>query len=453
MGLAGFYLIGGTHTSPSTWCNNNAANTNPCSAANPFNFADDLPSDCTISFDGACHIGSQVTFPSVQGGAPLGDCSTPGPGLTPGPGIFAGNCLLLPLAITDKAFNLDGSLKFSENGNTIVVNGKTWPFANVQPRKYQVRIVIAAPTSRFDLTFPTANNDLPGAPTVTVTQIGADSGLLPHPVLLTKPLSLMPGERAELIVDFSAFWACNYPNPPDPTMPACQVQLLNSNGTGDTGQVMQFGIVPFPNCSSLFDGNGNIAACAFPPTSDTSCNLPYLSCTKTDTLPHRASEVATKVRQVSLFDDHLGNCPNAGCVNSKPLPWDGAVTETPTLRSTEIWEMYDFMDQHPMHLHESQFEILGRVDMKTGAVTPPGPGETGFKDTVIANGGQITRVRVTFQGPVGPTSDATPAINPGLFAWHCHINPHEDDEMMRPMCVQFNDGLHNTQDQTCAGRP
>lgn len=106
-----------------------------------------------------------------------------------------------------------------------------------------------------------------------------------------------------------------------------------------------------------------------------------------------------------------------------------------------------------MHLHEAQFEVVNRENMSTHVVyncvgsaknangqtvncaSPPVPGETGFKDTVQANGGTITRLRATFAGPVGPASDPAPEMNPGLFAWHCHINPHEDNEMMRPMCV------------------
>jgi FtsP/CotA-like multicopper oxidase with cupredoxin domain len=54
-----------------------------------------------------------------------------------------------------------------------------------------------------------------------------------------------------------------------------------------------------------------------------------------------------------------------------------------------------------------------------GNITPPEPAETGFKDTVIAYPGQVTRVRARFN-------------HPGQFVWHCHIVEHEDNEMMRP---------------------
>ena len=53
---------------------------------------------------------------------------------------------------------------------------------------------------------------------------------------------------------------------------------------------------------------------------------------------------------------------------------------------------------------------------------PPEPWERGFKDTVIAYPGQVTRVRAFFN-------------TPGQYVWHCHIVEHEDNEMMRPYAV------------------
>ena len=45
--------------------------------------------------------------------------------------------------------------------------------------------------------------------------------------------------------------------------------------------------------------------------------------------------------------------------------------------------------------------------------------ESGFKDTVIAYPGEVTRIKARFD-------------TPGTFVWHCHIVEHEDNEMMRP---------------------
>ena len=112
--------------------------------------------------------------------------------------------------------------------------------------------------------------------------------------------------------------------------------------------------------------------------------------------------------------------------------WRDVVTENPALGSTEVWEFYNATgDAHPIHIHEIVFEVLNRQeifvnDENQSVQVVPGsvprarePGESGFKDTVIAYPGQVTRVRAQFN-------------TPGQFVWHCHIVEHEDNEMMRP---------------------
>ena len=108
------------------------------------------------------------------------------------------------------------------------------------------------------------------------------------------------------------------------------------------------------------------------------------------------------------------------------------VTENPAVGSTEVWEYYNATaDAHPMHIHEVTFQVVNRqaifVDEENGTVqvdsnsapTPPEAWENGWKDTVVAYPGQVTRLRLKF-------------TNPGQFVWHCHIVEHEDNEMMRP---------------------
>ena len=98
------------------------------------------------------------------------------------------------------------------------------------------------------------------------------------------------------------------------------------------------------------------------------------------------------------------------------------VTENPTVGDTETWEIYNFTeDAHPIHLHLVRFEVVNR-QVTGGALRDPEPWETGFKDTVIAYPGEVTRVKALFDVP-------------GLYVWHCHIVEHEDNEMMRPYVV------------------
>ena len=116
--------------------------------------------------------------------------------------------------------------------------------------------------------------------------------------------------------------------------------------------------------------------------------------------------------------------------------WMEPVTENPAVGATEVWEFYNATaDAHPMHVHEVVFEVVNREGLvldadgelssrssSTASSRPPEPWETGFKDTVLAYPGQVTRIRAQF-------------TTPGQFVWHCHIVEHEDNEMMRPFRI------------------
>jgi FtsP/CotA-like multicopper oxidase with cupredoxin domain len=124
--------------------------------------------------------------------------------------------------------------------------------------------------------------------------------------------------------------------------------------------------------------------------------------------------------------------PNAAPGEWTTLEWAAPVSENPAIGAVEVWEMYNATgDAHPMHIHEVFFEVVDRqpilvdeedhtVQVAPGSTPrPPEPWENGYKDTVIAYPGEVTRVRAKFG-------------TPGQFVWHCHIVEHEDNEMMRP---------------------
>jgi FtsP/CotA-like multicopper oxidase with cupredoxin domain len=102
--------------------------------------------------------------------------------------------------------------------------------------------------------------------------------------------------------------------------------------------------------------------------------------------------------------------------------WDEPVHQNPALGSTEVWELWNWSaDAHPIHVHLVKFEVINR-EVIGGATRQPEPWETGWKDTVIAYPGEVTRIRARFDIE-------------GLYVWHCHILSHEDNEMMVPFCV------------------
>jgi len=109
--------------------------------------------------------------------------------------------------------------------------------------------------------------------------------------------------------------------------------------------------------------------------------------------------------------------------------WSSPVATNPALGSTETWELWNHtVDGHPIHLHLVKFKVVDRqaFDPLTGALVgapiTPSATEAGWKDTVIAYPGEVTRVNATFD--IG-----------GLYVWHCHIVEHEDNEMMVPYVV------------------
>jgi len=116
--------------------------------------------------------------------------------------------------------------------------------------------------------------------------------------------------------------------------------------------------------------------------------------------------------------------------------WHDPVTENPTLGTVEIWSFVNLTDDsHPIHLHLVRFQILDRRPFDlftylndgklryTAAAIPPDASEAGWKDTVRADPGMVTRIIVRFEGFAG------------RYVWHCHVLEHEDNEMMRPYDV------------------
>jgi FtsP/CotA-like multicopper oxidase with cupredoxin domain len=354
----------------------------------------------------------------------------------------------IPIAIQDRSFNEDGSLFYPDTreffdeiagpyipegefspiwnpeffGNTIMVNGNTWPFLEVEQRRYRLRFLNGCQSRFLILDF----NEIPG---VEVWQIGNEGGFLAEPVNLTagngNRLLMGLAERADMIVDFTEVPIGSHVlgnvGPDEPFgggVPGTDFPVADP---GTTGQVMQFRVVPA------------LGADVSTPPQD--LVLPAIASLPAET---RTRGLALIEMMGEGFEDDgdpaegpvealLGTVADG--VWTEKL-WEDDLTENPDVGATEVWEMYNTTgDAHPMHIHEVVFEVVSRQDIVvneatrqvqvTGSPVGPEPWETGFKDTVIAYPGQVTRVRAQFN-------------TPGQFVWHCHIVEHEDNEMMRP---------------------
>jgi spore coat protein A len=307
----------------------------------------------------------------------------------------------IPLAFYDRIFDLDSQLNYPVSGNpkspwtpevfgdAFLVNGKLFPYLEVEPRPYRFRALNAANARFFHLTM---SNGQP------FHQIGTDQGLLPAPVEL-KRVTLAPAERADLILDFSAS--------------AGDQIILNNDGR----TVMQFRVAKPQHKNSP----QKIATTALPSTLRPVPKIP--------------ESAAVQTRNLTLveIDDEVMH-PVTMLLNN--THWNMPVTENPTLDSTEIWNLINTTDDsHPIHLHLVRFQILDRRSFDVSAYwmtgklkffgppIPPEPSEAGWKDTVRADPAMLTRIIIPFTG------------YPGRYVWHCHILEHEDNEMMRPYDV------------------
>jgi len=355
----------------------------------------------------------------------------------------------IALAVQDRSFDADGSLFYPDTraffdgitgpyipqtdispiwnpeffGNTIIVNGNTWPFHIVEQARYRFRVLNGC-QSRF-LIFDFGN--IPG---VEVWQIGNEGGYLRAPVNLTADrdnrLLMGPAERADLIVDFTNVSLGSHVlgnvGPDEPFGGGDPGVDFEPADPGSTGQVMEFRVVPAP----APDPTTPPQFLVFPPVA---------ALTGGTTRPLALLEQMSEFFEDAPAETRLGTIagdPNTGTGTWTAKKWEDEVTENPAVGDTEVWEFYNASaDAHPMHVHEVLFQVVDRQEITVdeesqtvqvapgSAPIPPEPHEDGWKDTVIAYPGQVTRLRLRF-------------ANPGQFVWHCHIVEHEDNEMMRP---------------------
>ena len=376
------------------------------------------------------------------------------PAILPGPAPIVGDNPLgvyseIPIVIQDRSFNDDGTLFYPDTraffddyagpyipdtpvspiwnpeffGNMMVVNGFTWPYLEVEPRRYRFRLLNGCNSRFLILQF-----DHPG---VEVWQIGAEGGFLPTPVRLNDhpyPGSTGGGatvlmalaERADIIVDFSAAAGSSFRllnlGPDEPFGGGVIGTDFDPSEPDSTGQVMEFRVSSGPVADTTTPPQF-LQLPTITPLGDES-NTQYVSLNEE---AYEQSEPPFEGPTAAL----LGTFDQAGEPTS--LHWSDPITENPAVGATEVWEMRNFTeDAHPIHIHLIQFEVLGREVIGGGtSVTgsnDPLPWETGFKDTVISYPGEITRIKARYDYP-------------GFYVWHCHIVEHEDNEMMRPYHV------------------
>ncbi|WP_307792272.1 multicopper oxidase family protein [Streptomyces verrucosisporus] len=327
----------------------------------------------------------------------------------------------LELVVQDRMFHPDGRLAYPDApsdcpgwpggpsvrpeffGQVILVNGKAWPYLDVEPRQYRLRLLNGSNSRFYRLS---AGGGWP----FPATLVGTDLGFLHRPQPLDGPLVVAPGERADLVVDFRGLG-------------------------GETHTLTNDAPTPFPYGRPVAPPADQVMRFRVNRPRDERIPEPRLPRTLRRA-PFRISRPPARTRRLLLSEasDEFGRMkPLLGTAEQGTLEWSEPVTEDPGLHTSEIWEIFNATyDTHPVHLHMVRFQVLDRAPFKadrdpgTGVLSnieiglpqQPDATELGPKDTVSAPPWRVTRIKALFD-------------RPGLYVWHCHILEHEDHEMMR----------------------
>lgn len=292
----------------------------------------------------------------------------------------------IPLVIQDKRLSSTG-INYSPSmrdmmsgylGDTILVNGQAFPFAEVKTRFYRLRILNGSNARIYNLAL--SNN-------ASLTIIGNDGGLIKNPSAV-KNILIGPGERLDVLVSFAGLAV------------GSEVFLESkvfSNG-GDAQGKQGFKIMKFKITQVVSDSFKVPAALS-------SINPVYPS-------------TSTKTRNFVITSMQMsGGMTMSGMHRINGKIYDqNRIDATVAANATETWvfDNSSGTEPHPIHLHGVHFQVLQRSGGRGQLIAS----ERGWKDTVLVMPGETVKIIVPF------------AMLTGVFVFHCHNLEHEDDGMM-----------------------
>ena len=306
----------------------------------------------------------------------------------------------LPLVLQDRQFD-NGQMVLpagmmtaiqGRRGDTFLVNGTPHTVARVPARLIRLRFVNGSNARIYDLSFDDGRS---------FHWIATEGGLLDAPVPL-QSLQLAPGQRAEILVDFSDGRKVTLVTGPD----------ANASAMGGMGRL--------PGAIADVFSSGKAAVLVFEPgkaeAGAAATSIP-------SSLAHQQrvdASTAVKRRRFTLNMGMggggmggMGGAGGMGGLSINGQPFDMArIDERVRLGDTEIWEVSGQTMSHPFHVHGVHLEVLQRAGGK------PPPRDQGLRDTVLVKEPVELLVRFT-----------QPAIK-APFMYHCHILEHEDGGMM-----------------------
>ena len=317
----------------------------------------------------------------------------------------------IPLIVQDRLFrrgvmtydlgHMDQMAGFQ--GSDILVNGALRPTLTVPAGLVRLRLLNASNARTYEFGFSDGRG---------FHQVASDGGLLPAPQQMTG-LHLSPGERAEIVIDFSDRRA---------------VRLISADiaggmmGGGSMGGMMGDG--------GMMGGGSGAAGALDILSIEVSQQPARLSDPLPARLPATMPDLGAPVRtrdftlnvhsggmMGSMLNNLVGREGQTMGINGSSYD-KGRIDFHVPLGETERWRINADMMAHPFHVHGASFLVTG---MGGQAVDPQA---TGLKDVVHVDG--PTEFLVRFEKPA---TDEAP------FMYHCHILEHEDRGMMGQFTV------------------
>lgn len=309
-----------------------------------------------------------------------------------------------PIVIQTKDFDVNNQIVVhSNNDDKVMVNATLDPFVNVPAQVVRLRLLNGSSQRSFNLGFD--NNQ-------TFYQIASDGGLLNSPVQLTR-LLLAPGERAEILINFSGM------NGQTSQLKSYASELPNGI-YGATNPGMGAGMTLNGYNPNPLNGT-DFVVLDFNISNSTSNAITTILSTLTTNTPWSASSANT-TRNLTFSPQSMG--PNQlnddFLINNTAFDMN-VVNDTIPLNNIEIWEIFNQSGiSHPFHIHDVQFYILTR-----NGVAPP-LNEQGRKDVVLVKPQETVRFITKFEDFA---NDSVP------YMYHCHLLTHEDGGMMGQFVV------------------
>lgn len=289
----------------------------------------------------------------------------------------------IPVIVQDRKFKNDGQLQYLQSmmdihmgmmGNRLLINGALEPKAQAPSKLVRLRLLNGSNARIYQMRF----NDKR-----IFYQIATDGGLIEKPVALSE-LLLTPGERAEILVDFSK----------NAGQTISLEGFMPPNKPGD--KETTFTILPF---EILETGN-----------TDVNVKIPK----RLTQIDWMSENEAVGKRSFILSMQGMGFTINGKAMNME------VINDIVKVDTTEIWTVESNEMIHNFHIHNIQFQILDRGGKS------PYPFENGWKDTVLVAPGEPVRLIMRFE-------DYTDKDKP--YMYHCHILEHEDQGLMGQFVV------------------